>query len=92
MFLKSFLFIACSELLLLSIIGGGWEDPSELLFKGVLLSLGILLGGLIWASAVEPKPQEIIISTMEKHQRYFPIFDSRERLTNNFFVVANKKD
>ena len=37
-------------------------------------------------------PQEIIISTLEKHQRYFPIFDNRERLTNNFFVVANKKD
>ena len=37
-------------------------------------------------------PQEIIISTLEKHQRYFPIFDSRERLTNYFFVVANKKD
>ena len=25
-------------------------------------------------------PQEIIISTLEKHQRYFPIFDSRGRL------------
>jgi glycyl-tRNA synthetase beta chain len=37
-------------------------------------------------------PQEIIISTLEKHQRYFPTFDSRGRLTNNFFVVANKKD
>ena len=37
-------------------------------------------------------PQEIIISTLEKHQRYFPIFDSRGRLTNNFFVIANKKD
>jgi len=37
-------------------------------------------------------PEEIIISTLEKHQRYFPIFDSRERLTNYFFVVANKKD
>ncbi len=37
-------------------------------------------------------PQEIIISTLEKHQRYFPIFDSRERLSNYFFVVANKKD
>jgi len=37
-------------------------------------------------------PQEIIISTLEKHQRYFPIFDSRGRLSNNFFVVANKKD
>ena len=33
-------------------------------------------------------PQEIIISTLEKHQRYFPIFDSRERLTNYFFVVV----
>ena len=37
-------------------------------------------------------PQEIIISTLEKHQRYFPIFDIRNRLTNYFFVVANKKD
>ncbi len=37
-------------------------------------------------------PQEIIISTLEKHQRYFPIFDIREKLTNYFFVVANKKD
>ncbi len=37
-------------------------------------------------------PKEIVISTLEKHQRYFPIFDSRDRLTNYFFVVANKKD
>ena len=37
-------------------------------------------------------PQEIIISTLEKHQRYFPIFDRRGKLTNYFFVVANNKD
>ncbi len=37
-------------------------------------------------------PKEIIISTLEKHQRYFPIFDNRDKLTNHFFVVANKKD
>ena len=37
-------------------------------------------------------PKEIIISTLEKHQRYFPIFDNRDKLTNYFFVVANKKD
>ena len=36
-------------------------------------------------------PKEIISSTLEKHQRYFPIFDNRDRLTNYFFVVANKK-
>ncbi len=37
-------------------------------------------------------PQEIIISTLEKNQRYFPIFDTRDRLRNYFFVIANKKD
>ena len=37
-------------------------------------------------------PQEIIISTLEKNQKYFPIFDVKGRLTNFFFVVANKKD
>ena len=37
-------------------------------------------------------PNEIIISTLESHQRYFPLFDSRDRLTNNFLVVANKSD
>ena len=37
-------------------------------------------------------PNEIIISTLEKNQRYFPIFDVKEKLTNFFFVVANKKD
>ena len=37
-------------------------------------------------------PQEIIISTLQKHQRYFPLFDFKNRLTNNFFIVANKPD
>jgi len=37
-------------------------------------------------------PQEIIISTLQKHQRYFPLFDSKNRLTNNFLIVANKPD
>ena len=37
-------------------------------------------------------PNEIIISTLEKHQRYFPLFNNRNKLTNFFFVVANKKD
>jgi len=37
-------------------------------------------------------PQEIIISTLQRHQRYFPLFDSKNRLTNNFLIVANKPD
>jgi glycyl-tRNA synthetase beta chain len=37
-------------------------------------------------------PDEIIISTLQRHQRYFPLFDLKKRLTNDFLVVANKKD
>ncbi len=37
-------------------------------------------------------PQEIIISTLQSHQKYFPLFDNKEKLTNNFLVVANKVD
>ena len=37
-------------------------------------------------------PQEIIISTLQRHQRYFPLFDSKNRLTNNFLIVADKPD
>ena len=37
-------------------------------------------------------PKEIIIITMQNHQKYFPAFDKKERVTNNFFVVADVKD
>ncbi len=37
-------------------------------------------------------PDEIIISTLKSHQRYFPLFDKKNNLTNFFFVVANKAD
>ena len=37
-------------------------------------------------------PNEIIISTLQVHQKYFPLFDNKEKLTNYFLVVANKPD
>ncbi len=37
-------------------------------------------------------PKEIIISTLQNHQRYFPLFDNQNRLTNFFLVVADKID
>ena len=37
-------------------------------------------------------PKEILIITMQNHQKYFPTFDKKENLTNTFFVVANTKD
>ena len=37
-------------------------------------------------------PKEILIIVMQNHQKYFPTFDNKENLTNNFIVVADKKD
>ena len=37
-------------------------------------------------------PKEILIITMQHHQKYFPIFDRKGNITNEFFVVINNKD
>ncbi len=37
-------------------------------------------------------PNDILVTTMQVHQKYFPTFDSRDNLTNNFFLVADNKD
>ena len=37
-------------------------------------------------------PQEIIISTLQSHQRYFPLFENKGKLSNYFFVITNKPD
>ena len=37
-------------------------------------------------------PQEILIVTMQQHQKYFPIFDKNNKLTNLFLLVANLPD
>lgn len=46
-------------LLILSVVGGGWEDPGQLIFRGILLALAVLLGGLIWASVLDPDRAEL---------------------------------
>jgi len=37
-------------------------------------------------------PKEILILTMETHQKYFPIFNDKGEITNEFLIVTNKKD
>ncbi len=37
-------------------------------------------------------PQEILIVTMQQHQKYFPLFDNSGKLTNLFLFVANLPD
>ncbi len=37
-------------------------------------------------------PKEILILTMESHQKYFPTFNDKGEITNEFLIVTNKKD
>jgi glycyl-tRNA synthetase beta chain len=37
-------------------------------------------------------PKEILIVTMQHHQKYFPLFDSNNQLTNSFLLVSNLVD
>ncbi len=37
-------------------------------------------------------PMEILILTMQTHQKYFPLFTKKNEITNEFIVIANKKD
>ncbi len=37
-------------------------------------------------------PREILILTMQSHQKYFPTIDKNNQITNQFLIVANKKD
>ena len=37
-------------------------------------------------------PKEILIITMQYHQKYFPTFDQKNNLTNSFLVVSNCRD
>ena len=37
-------------------------------------------------------PKEILIITMQYHQKYFPTFDQKGNITSEFLVVTNNKD
>ncbi len=37
-------------------------------------------------------PGEILVLTMQSHQKYFPLFSKKDEITNEFLVVANNKD
>jgi uncharacterized membrane protein len=46
-------------LLVLSLIGGDWEDRGQLIFRGVLVGLAVLVFGLGWSAVVERPASEI---------------------------------
>jgi len=52
-------FLISLLIILLNIFGGGWEDYGQLIFRGFIMSIAVLLAGLIWSSAVDPSTKDI---------------------------------
>ena len=49
-------------LLILAVIGGGWDDLGQVVFRGILLALAVLIGSLIWSSVVDPERPDAAVS------------------------------
>ena len=49
----------------------------------------------VYVGTFEPRflevPQECLILTMRQNQKYFPLFDSAEKLTSKFLIVSNMR-
>ena len=56
---------ACISLMLLalSFIGGNWEDSGQVMFKGIILSIVVMLSGFVWATSVDPAITESNLSS-----------------------------
>ncbi len=48
-------------ILILTIAGGGWEERRDLILRGLLISIIVLLGSLIWSSSVDPNKNNLLI-------------------------------
>tara|TARA_Y100001968_G_scaffold49997_2_gene40419 strand:+ start:8251 stop:9195 length:945 start_codon:yes stop_codon:yes gene_type:complete len=58
----------------LTLKGGAWEDPTNLLFRGFILSLIVILGGFIWSSSVDPENRQL---SEQDNVNYPPMVQSK---------------
>lgn len=72
-------------------IGGRADDDPDLLEENAqLVEYPVPFCGAFEASFLEI-PEEVLIATMKKNQRYFPVRDASGKLKANFVGVSNNK-
>lgn len=71
-------------------IGGHLKDDAALLEEVTqLVERPTALLGNFDAKFLESLPSEVLIAVMNKHQRYFPVFDAEGKLMPYFIIVRN---
>ncbi len=70
-------------------LGGEWSDPGDVLAEAVYLAEWPSVAGGRFAERHLRLPDEVLVTAMQSHQRYFPVRDAGGGLLPAFLYVAN---
>ncbi len=54
------------SIFIISMIGANFESREPMLYRGLIVALTVLIGGLIWSNYVDPSKTNEIVNTLEK--------------------------
>ena len=70
-------------------LGGAWSDPGDVLAEAVYLAEWPSVARGAFAETHLRLPDEVLVTAMQSHQRYFPLRDSDGGLLPAFLYVSN---
>ena len=70
-------------------LGGGWSDPGDVLAEAVYLAEWPSVARGAFAERHLRLPDEVLVTAMQSHQRYFPVRDAGGKLLPAFLYVSN---
>ena len=74
---------------LISVIGAKFESREPMIFRGFLVALSVLLGGLIWSTNVDPSSAVDFTSTNEKISPQITTSSSNQKIKFAKFLKDN---
>jgi glycyl-tRNA synthetase beta chain len=70
-------------------LGGSWSDPGGVLAEAIYLAEWPSVARGAFDERHLRMPDEVLVTAMQSHQRYFPVRDAGGKLTPAFLYVAN---
>jgi glycyl-tRNA synthetase beta chain len=70
-------------------LGGSWSDPGDVLAEAVYLAEWPSVARGTFDERHLRLPDEVLVTAMQSHQRYFPVRDAAGKLMPAFLYVAN---
>ena len=70
-------------------LGGEWSDPGDVLAEAIYLAEWPSVARGTFSDRHLRLPDEVLVTAMQSHQRYFPVRDSDGGLLHSFLYVSN---